>query len=1028
MHKHSSFMTRKALASGLLSLVLAACVQGSTPTDSKGPGTAPPPPDTSAPPGLTPPPAVPVTPPPSTPPLTPSIPSTVAATADGRWDSAATWGGKVPGDGDVVSIPRGRTVELAGKTANLNGLWVDGTLTFGNADVSLTTRFAVVSGRWEIGSPAKPFTRKAEVVLTGTDTTQNIMGMGTKMVGVVNGGLIQWHGEPRLSWTQLASNAPVGGTSITLKDSTATWRAGDRLALAPGGFDPREAEVVTVTGVSGSSVNFSPALKHARYALVQTIEGKTLDQRPEVALLSRNIRVRGADDSEAQGFGGHIMVMEGGNAQVSGVELFKMGQRGRFGRYPMHWHVAGDRPGNYIMASAIHDSFQRAVVIHSSNRVTVDGTVAYDVPNHAYVWAEDGDEHSNTLSRNLAMRVRSPEESDFAFAINNPLFGNSSQGEHRSAAYWGRSFDRHLIQGNVSAGVLDGFGFFFDLFTPAPQGDNEGGGLVFNSNVAHATYKEMAIGNQLNYPEATRGHGLMVTAGSSGQHEHVFQGYTAYHNTNGAWLEDRSTRLKDSILADNGQGVMVLRGVVDGVTVVGKSANPVPIQASASSINFGEPGAIVVSGSNHGGKRAPVIANATIVNHDGPGIIYDVDNISPQALVQNLRFVNTPERFRLMSPLKFEFPWSPTFGLDDPSGKIAGDGAAVRWMTYDSALVSANCTANPGFNAFVCPMAESLLLESAHKITLADTTGPVSFVEWFGYDDNSMPDQGATSLVGHNRRYEVLSDDARSRHEITLRGAAGKSLELAFAAPSAPSRVGFGGQTLAAAASLAALRSSSGSGQFYDAGAGRLYVKLVGGSDQPQTAVLEGNFPANTTPVAGRPAVVLPTGAVDGFTASVYGNAAQYGLRYAVPGGAPSSTVQLSGSTINDSSATAALGAGAGNLTVLRGHINAPTDGMYRFALWAGGGGTSLYVGDTWVMGQPWAFINSNFVKNGQFDSEVVPYLHPNGLVSLKVGWHAITAVHARMPENKEGLTVDLRWATPQNPDVWVYPQVKRAP
>jgi hypothetical protein len=108
---------------------------------------------------------------------------------------------------------------------------------------------------------------------------------------------------------------------------------------------------------------------------------------------------------------------------------------------------------------------------------------------------------------------------------------------------------------------------------------------------------------------------------------------------------------------------------------------------------------------------------------------------------------------------------------------------------------------------------------------------------------------------------------------------------------------------------------------------------------------------------------------------------------------------------------------------------NAPTDGIYRIGLWGDGGGTGIYVNDTWVMGQPWAYTNSNFVKNGQFDSTVVPFLHPSGMVSLKSGWHEIKVVFSKFPEHtstpaQNSLT--LRWATPSDPETWVYPAVRR--
>jgi hypothetical protein len=1006
-------------------MVLAACV-GNNANPPSPPPALPPLPNTQ--PGLTPPPNQPLNIP-VTAPLAPNVTPTITASSDGRWDNIATWGGKLPAANDVVAIPRGRSVELIGNTPELQGLWVDGTLRFGDADIKLSSRYVVVSGRFQVGTETQPYTKKAEITLFGTDENQAIAGMGTKFIGVTNGGVLKLHGEQRLSWTQLASSVTVGATSITLKDDAGTWRKGDQIVLAASGFDPRESEVVTVTDVNGSSVTFTPALKYARVAHLETIEGRVLDERPAVGLLSRNIVVRGAADSEANAFGGHVMVMAGGNAQISGVELTKMGQRGRLGRYPMHWHVAGDRSGNYLMSSAIHDSFQRAAVVHSTNNVSIDGNVAYDIPNHAFVWAEDGDEFGTQMTRNLGMLIRSPEEQHFAFPINNPLFGNSSQSEQRSAVFWGRSYDRHVIRGNISAGVLDGFGFFFDLFTPAPQGDDEGSSLVFDGNVAHSTYNAFPRGNQINYPEATTGHGLMVTNGSSGKYEHVFRNFLGYHNVNGAWLEERSTRLKDSLLADNGIGVIVHRGVIDGAVIVGKSGNPTPVPGISASISFGIRAGINVGGSNHGGKRAPIIENATIVNQEGVGVLWDLDHISPAALVKNVRFVNTPERLIVHDPLRFEFPDGPSFGLNDPNGQILGDGASVRWTMYDSSTIGPRCKEVTNVRAFACARDSSFVLKSDEVISLADSQGRVVGLRRFDYNDNTMPEDGAVSLVAGNERYEVIIDNPTTRLRLTLEDAANQTLELSFAASSAASKVTQGAQSVPSVGSLSALRAAAGSAHFYDAATGRVYVRLVSSSAQSQSVMLEGNFLANPDARNGLAAVNLPTGAVTGFSSAVHPGLAQSKLRQTIPTTMPSRTATHDADVIDGSSTNTVLsGSGSGEVTVLRAYVNAPVDGIYRFALWGGGGGTALFVGDTWVMGQPWAFINGNFVKGGQFEPDVYPYLHPNGRVALKAGWHAITMVHAKLPENREGNTLLLRWATPQNPDLWVYPTVKRVP
>ena len=330
------------------------------------------------------------------------------------WGNAATWGGRVPVDGDIVLIPRGRSVQLAGDTAKLKGLWVNGALSFADADVGLTSNFVMVHGRLQAGSATQPYLRRAVVTLTGSDNTLSVLGMGTKTIGVGPGGLLKLHGEQRLAWSQLSATANIGATTLALKDNAASWRTGDRLLLVASGYDPREAETVTVVSVSANTVTFTPPLQYRHVGLLQTYNGKVLDQRAAVGLLSRNIVVRGDADSDVNAVGGHILVMTNGHAQVSGIELSKMGQRGAFGRYPFHWHLGGDRAGDYLMGSSIHHSFHRAVVAHSTNNLLVDSNVAYDISGHAFVWAEDGDESGNQLTRNVGALIRNPAPENFA--------------------------------------------------------------------------------------------------------------------------------------------------------------------------------------------------------------------------------------------------------------------------------------------------------------------------------------------------------------------------------------------------------------------------------------------------------------------------------------------------------------------------------------------------------------------------------------------------------------------------------------
>lgn len=971
---------------------------------------------------------------------------TITAVADGFWDVPSTWSGnRVPGANDIVAIAKGRAVTLRGNTASLTGLWIMGSLEFAAATVGVMSRNIMVYGTLQVGSTSAPFTQSATIELTGSDRAASVMGMGSKGLVVMEGGLLSLHGERRLAWTQLTSNAAVGATSVTVKDAPDTWRIGDKLLLAASNIDPRQSEVLTVTNVSGNTVSFSPALQYARYALVQTFNGKRLDQRPTISLLSRNIVLRGDASSDANKFGGHVMSMSDGHTQVSGVEFQRMGQAGLFGRYPIHWHRAGDRAGNFVVNSAVNGSFQRAYVVHSTNKVWVEANVAYNVSNHAFVWSEDGDESANFFIRNVGVLIVSPDEADFAFPINSAFFANSSQGEQRSGVFWGRSFDKHVLRGNVSGGSINGTGFFIDVFTPRPFDSIEGSGFVFENNTAHSTYKSIAIGNQLNYPEATKGHALMVTTGTGGNVEHVFRNYTGYFNTSSAWFEDRKTTFKNSIIADSGVGVMVQRAVIDGVTVVGKSATPVLTPQVTPSVEINSPSLIHVNGSNHGGKRAPLIRDATLVNHSGTGVVWDVENLSPAALLDNLRFVNVATQFAIHNPSRFEYPYSPAWGLNDPTGRMAGDKVPARIVVRDSNLIDARCQQFPNFNAFSCPAAGSLLLRSDAPVTTIDSRGKIAYLTDLGYDyfDPGMPVLGAVSFVADGERYEVLSGSAKTQINLSLDDAAGKSIELSFASASAPSSVTQSGQNVAAASSLAQMRMSTASARFFDAVTQRFFVRIVvlDAASGTQTLALTGNFFARTSPATGLLAVNVAAGLVPGFVASRYANTALYALRYGAPttasasagAGASASSVAHSYATLGQGNSDAAFDATAyGTTTVVRALVNAPVDGVYRVALWGDGGGTSAYVDGVYVMGEAFASFNSNFFSNNLPNSEVVAFLHPSEQISLKAGWHEVTLVHGK-PQPAPGeqgrveTSLMLRWATPQNPNLWVFPALSRA-
>ena len=96
-----------------------------------------------------------------------------------NWSDPATWPNrKVPVAGDKVTIER-QGVVLDVSPPALSGLTINGKLSFANnADLELTTEWIMLHGELEIGTEARPHTRKATITFTNNVKDEDISGMG----------------------------------------------------------------------------------------------------------------------------------------------------------------------------------------------------------------------------------------------------------------------------------------------------------------------------------------------------------------------------------------------------------------------------------------------------------------------------------------------------------------------------------------------------------------------------------------------------------------------------------------------------------------------------------------------------------------------------------------------------------------------------------------------------------------------------------------------------------------------------------
>jgi hypothetical protein len=306
--------------------------------------------------------------------------------------------------------------------------------------------------------PKRLNVRQATITIDGPLNAHH--DFGGHYIAVTNGGRLELHGSaPAVPWTQLSASVDAGQTTKQTVAATG-WQAGDRLVIASSSYDPYAVDEVNIISVDGNEIVLDRPLRSAHNGELQDIAGYEVDERAEVALLNRNIVIQGPSYAHRRQAGVHTVIMEGGEARISGVEFRNAGQLGGAGRYPLHWHRVGDVVDQWVRNSSIHKSFHRCVVAHDTNGLEVNGNVTFDSQSHCFVPAESGREKNNVFENNLMVLTARVAKQEFAFPRNG--FGGSNQSEHRPGGFWMRNIQHNVLRGNHVAGVYNGQGFFFD--------------------------------------------------------------------------------------------------------------------------------------------------------------------------------------------------------------------------------------------------------------------------------------------------------------------------------------------------------------------------------------------------------------------------------------------------------------------------------------------------------------------------------------------------------------------------------------
>jgi hypothetical protein len=245
------------------------------------------------------------------------------------------------------------------------------------------------------------------------------------------------------SWAVLNSSAASNQPNLTL-DRPVDWAAGDQIVVATTDWNASHSELATVSQNSAGNLVLSVNLQFPHQGQTMPVRAGNsgnpnteIDLRGAVGLLSRSITIRSlgatadasfpaasACGSDVPGcyFGGHLIARQGfAQFQLQGVELYQLGQGGRMGHYPIHFHMAKATNYNpypvdltqpkaplgnaFVKDSSIWESNARFITVHATHDVTLARNVGYLSLGHAF-YLEDGTEINNLLCQNLGVTAR----------------------------------------------------------------------------------------------------------------------------------------------------------------------------------------------------------------------------------------------------------------------------------------------------------------------------------------------------------------------------------------------------------------------------------------------------------------------------------------------------------------------------------------------------------------------------------------------------------------------------------------------
>ena len=276
------------------------------------------------------------------------------------WSNTADWegtqpeyggaNGQLPKDGDdVMILPTWWMVDDVGELPKLKRLFIYGVLELENGrDHTLRAEIVLISGLHGMliaGWPDKPMPNNVIISLLGNHNTKDMpltrnLNLGAKALGVF--GRLQLFGKRHnVHWTRLSKTINAGDNIVELVDQV-DWEKGDEILITTTTFESKQAEKFTIKSIEngGKTLELEAAALHRHIGVEYSISRFHFRLGAKIALLTRNIRIEGANDParslEDQSFGCRVLVSQysengiafKGKAQISEVQIQNCGQYG----------------------------------------------------------------------------------------------------------------------------------------------------------------------------------------------------------------------------------------------------------------------------------------------------------------------------------------------------------------------------------------------------------------------------------------------------------------------------------------------------------------------------------------------------------------------------------------------------------------------------------------------------------------------------------------------------------------------------